>query len=114
MIRSPPTIDPIPVIRALTWVALIVLVKPTVTPVDTIGDWILLSKAIKALVSCLSCVKEWETPAPTVVRSKIVGGVARASDAVEAILNLSSLSFIAYTVVGIAPPDVWIPVPSLA
>jgi len=30
-----------------------VLVNPTVTPVETIGDWILLSRAIRHLVSCL-------------------------------------------------------------
>ena len=95
MIKSPPTIDPIPVIWQLTWVAFIVLTKPTVTPVETIGDWILLSRAINALVFCLWHVSVWLLPVPTVVNPRVVGGVARASDAVGDNLIKSSLIFTA-------------------
>ena len=72
-----------------------VLTNPTVTPVETIGDWILLSRAIKHLVSCLWHVIEWLLPVPTVVNPKVVGGVARASEAVGDNLIRSSLTFTA-------------------
>ena len=88
--KSPPKNDVIPANSILSSVVNTWPAKWVVTAVDTIGDWIILSKEIIAFLFWLTALKQWEVPIPTLVRSTTSGTVWSALETLSASLMVSS------------------------
>ena len=80
-----------------------------VTAVETIGDWIILSKDTRAFLFWLTALKQWEVPIPTLVISTTSGTVWSALETLSASLMVSSSILTAYTVLG---NNVVVPIPA--
>ena len=109
LIKSPPKNDVIPANSILssvvkTWPAVWLVIA-----VDTIGDWIILSKEMRAFLFWLTALKQWEVPIPTLVISTTSGTVWSAWEIFSASLMGSSSILTAYTVLGY---KVVVPIPA--
>ena len=86
--------------------------RPVVCDVETIGDWIKLSSAIRHLEFWLVALNLCEVPIPTLVSSIGIAIFLRAFSAVDASWILSSPTLIAYRSISIGKNSV-LPTPGI-